>query len=490
MTYILRIGESTDRNLVGGKGASLSAMKSLGLNVPDGFTITTEAWRAVETGEIKFHALWKMVAEQLEAVFPDFGKGELVSVRSGAAQSMPGMMDTILNVGVTADHPARTRLNFWKSFAVASGVKRQDIDDAIDLKLASSGQFFVSGLSADKFDQVISAIRGLIKESGSLPTTSHTILKRAIQLVFDSWKSERAVAYRQQFGIADDLGTACTIQRMILADDGGSGVYLTRNPQTGEAGEPYIDFALGAQGDAVVDGSSPVSNWKVLKAKFPKQFEELLSIGRKLERHFKDAMDIEFTLSGGQLYILQCRAMKRNPSARPRIVLDMALDGILDKSSVLAADVQPTEITETVVTGPAKLVCSATPIVPKLVHGKATFKDKPKPGLIIIRGNTTTDDLPHMLEAAAVVTAVGGPTCHAALVARETGVPTFVGISEAYVSDGSQLIANNSKSRIEEGDDITITPDGKIYAGQVETAQVTTVDPNYTRLCNLRELLA
>lgn len=483
--YIKLIGESEDRELVGGKGSSLSIMKNLGLPVPPGFTITTEAWRDVASDKTKFNALWKMIAEQMEATFPNFGEGELVSVRSGAASSMPGMMDTILNVGIKTDDHPMLRLNFWKSFCLAVGVKREAIQDKIDERLIKRGSFFVDSLGPSDIGSLISELAALAKEQGSVPTTKHTLLKRSIQIVFDSWNSERAVAYREQFGISHDLGTACTIQLMVSGLNGGAGVYLTRNPQTGDP-EPYIDWAEKTQGDSVVDGSCLPSSAAQLKARFPQQYDELISIGRKLEGVYRDAVDIEFTIDNSKLYILQCRSMKRSPSARPRIALDLVLDGIGDRQSILSYSHPALVSTRAIATTSAKPFCSATPIVPQLVKGKITLKDSPEPGMIMVRKNTTTDDLPHMLKAQAIVTIVGGPTCHAALVARESGIPAYVGAQGCFIEYGK---LKNDSAILKEGDAITILPDGKIFAGEIETSEQSEVDPNYARLQNLKKLL-
>lgn len=483
--YIKLIGESTDRELVGGKGSSLSIMHNLGLPVPPGFTITTEAWRAVRNGDLKFNALWKQIAEQMETTFPKFGEGQLVSVRSGAAQSMPGMMDTILNVGVSTEDSPVLRYNFWKSFCLAVGVKREAIQEATDELLVKRGVFFIDMLGASDIASIISSLSALAKETGSIPTTKHTLLKRAVQIVFDSWNSERAIAYRNQFGISHDGGTACTIQLMVSGLNGGSGVYLTRNPQTGEP-LPYIDWAEKAQGDSVVDGSCLSSTAERLKTALPKQYEQLIGIGELLERTYKDAMDIEFTIDQSKLYILQCRSMKRNPSARARIALDMVLDGLADKQSIANYNHPPVVVTRVETTANVPPFAIATPIVPQIVRGKITLKSDPEPGLILVRQNTSTDDLPHMLKAAAIVTVVGGPTCHAALVARESGIPAFVGAGGCYIEYGKIKSANTS---LKEGDFVTILPDGRIFAGDIETTEVSEVDKNCRRLENLKKLL-
>lgn len=483
--YIKVIGESTDRNLVGGKGSSLSVMHNLGLPVPPGFTITTEAWRALNSGDLKFAELWKDVAEQMKVTFPNFGEGELVSVRSGAAQSMPGMMDTILNVGVSTEDSPLLRYNFWKSFCLALGVDREAIQKAADDMLVKRGVFFIGALSGGDVSSIISSLSTLAKETGSIPITKTNLLKRAVQIVFDSWNSERAVAYREQFGIPHDGGTACTIQLIVSGLSGGSGVYLTRNPQTG-ADEPYIDWAEEAQGDAVVDGSVMPATGERLKATHPKQYQRLLAIGSALEREFKDAMDIEFTISKGELYILQCRAMKRTPTARARIALDMVLDGIADAGRVLEYSEPPIVTTRVETATTAIPFTTSLPIVPKIVRGKITLSDKPEPGLIMVRKNTTTEDLPHMLKAAAILTIVGGPNCHAALVARESNIPAYVGVSGCFIEYGK---LKTSTTFLKEGDLVTILPDGRIYAGDIETVEVSEMDRNSVRLENLKKLL-
>ena len=483
--YIKVIGESTDRELVGGKGGSLSVMHNLGLPVPPGFTITTEAWRALNSGNLKFADLWKDIAEQMKVTFPEFGEGQLVSVRSGAAQSMPGMMDTILNVGVSPDDHPLLRYNFWKSFCLALGVDRESIQRVTDDMLVKRGAFFLSALGSSDVSSVIGSLSSLAKETGSIPQTKMNLLKRAVQIVFDSWNSERAVAYREQFGISHDGGTACTIQLIVSGLSGGSGVYLTRNPQTG-VDEPYIDWAEDAQGDAVVDGSVMPATGERLKASKPKLYQELIGVGARLEREFKDAMDIEFTISKDKLYILQCRAMKRTPTARARIALDMVLDGIADAGRVREYNDPPVISTRVETATTSVPFTTSLPIVPMIVRGRITLAEKPEPGLVMVRKNNTTEDLPHMLKAAAILTIVGGPTCHAALVARESNIPAYVGMSGCYIEYGK---LKTSTTFLKEGDLVTILPDGRIYAGDIETVEVSEMDRNSVRLENLKKLL-
>lgn len=483
--YIKLIGESTDRKLVGGKGSSLSIMHNLGLPVPPGFTITTQAWRDLNSGTIKFSALWKEVAEQIETTFPKFGEGQLVSVRSGAAQSMPGMMDTILNVGVGTDDPALLRFNFWKSLCLALGVERETIQAVVDEMLVKRGSFFVTGLTQTDMSSIIGQLSTLAKGTGSIPQTKLNLLKRAVQIVFDSWNSERAIAYREQFGISHDGGTACTIQLVVSGLSGGSGVYLTRSPQTGDD-QPYIDWAEEAQGDSVVDGSVMPATGDRLKASFPKQYQQLLSIGAKLEREYKDAMDIEFTISNKELYILQCRTMKRTPTARARIALDMVLDGVADAGRALEYNEPPIISTRVETSSTSVPFATSLPIVPKLVRGEITLVDDPTPGKIMVRKNTSTNDLPHMLKAAAILTIVGGPTCHAALVARESNIPAYVGMAGCFIEYGK---LKSDTISLKEGDLVTVLPDGRIYAGDIETVEVSEMDRNSMRLYNLKKLL-
>lgn len=483
--YIKLIGESTDRELVGGKGSSLSIMHNLGLPVPAGFTITTQAWRDLNSGELKFTELWKEIAEQVKVTFPNFGEGQLVSVRSGAAQSMPGMMDTVLNVGVDASDSPLLRYNFWKSFCLAVGVSREDIQAATDEMLIKSGSFFITALTPSAMSSIIGSLSALAKATGSIPSTKLNLLRRSVQIVFESWNSERAVAYRNQFGIPHDGGTACTIQLVVSGLSGGSGVYLTRNPQTGED-KPYIDWAAEAQGDAVVDGSVMPATGIQLAKSYPKQYARLLEIGAKLEREYKDAMDIEFTISKDELYILQCRAMKRMPQARARIVMDMVLDGVADAGRVLEYNELPVVTTSVKTTTNVAPFATSLPIVPRIVRGEITLVDDPKPGKIIVRKNTSTNDLPHMLKAAAILTIVGGPTCHAALVARESDIPAYVGMAGCYIEYGK---LKSSSAILREGDVVTILPDGRVFAGDIETTEVSEMNRDSIRLNNLKKLL-
>ena len=287
--YIYRIGESADRAVVGGKGASLSRMKNLGLNVPDGITLSTQAWRDWRDPD-KFEEAWPTVVEALTKTFG--ATLPLVSVRSGARDSMPGMMSTIINIG-TNEAKTVQELNYVRSLALASGTDQAAIDAEIDEVLESAKVFEIGDLSEAKLGKLIKSISKLAATNlgiKSLPTEPLDQIKLAIRLVFDSWDSDKAKAYREERGISHDEGTACTIQRMVFGLNGGSGVYLTRDPGTG-AREPMIDWAKAAQGDDVYQDGGQVALTINSADVAGKTFENLVIEPASATSHITDTID-------------------------------------------------------------------------------------------------------------------------------------------------------------------------------------------------------
>ena len=442
--YCYRIGDCVDRELVGGKGSSLSIMKRMGLNVPPGVTLTTDAFRAWKAGKISIEQLYrKHVAPLLKLEVPRLGRGQSVSVRSGAASSMPGMMETVLNLGARDE---RHKLAYVMSYIKAAGERLDEANDVIDAALLKHGTFLLEKIDSPELMVRLTDIAGV-----GVQGTARSNLLSAIELVFKSWDNPKAVDYRQRIGVAEDKGTACTIQLMVDGLKGFSGVMLTRGDQYFNG--PQIDWIPNAQGDSVVDGALPTLDAGVLSERYPDVFNELVEVAMSVEAQYHDAMDIEFTYDGKELYILQARSMKRTPLDAMTIALNLWRDKIIDKPQVMAVPLADDEYDD--VTCEAEPIGSGYPISGKLLMGRVHYYegDPIESDHILLREITTTNDIAAMTQALATITTTGGPTCHAALVARELGLTAIIGT-------GDILLRNNA--------DITITPDGNIYRGVVE----------------------
>ncbi len=469
--YVFVIGECEDRSLVGGKGSSLSIMKNLGLNVPPGLTITTSAWRAWKEGRIKIKTLYaNHIKPILSETIPGIGVSESVSVRSGAAQSMPGMMETILNLGAKS---SVQRVAYINSYIKANGMDTELSDKIVEESLIKSGKFFV--------DDSLIGLETLVSELSDYagPGVKGTIDNRimaAIRIVFESWDSEKATIYRERSGIPHDLGTACTIQKMVNGFDGLSGVMLTR----GDHGRAQIDWLPNAQGDSIVDGSRAPFNASQLRDRRPLTYRQLVNVGAALESAYRDAVDVEFTEESDCLFVLQCRTQKRSAVDAMRIACELHQDGIYSDDQLLAVPVVDDSV-EMVTVNNAKPIAHGTPVSGRLITGVVNIEqEKFQPGQICIRRMTTTDDIELMLQASAVLTVAGGPTCHAALVARELNIPAVVGvggvIQAVRLKKGGdyQNVWGLADYRLADGDVVTITPDGSIYFGEaaLETVRV------------------
>ena len=467
--YVYRIGESTDPQIVGGKGASLSVMRQLGLRVPPGLTLSTEAWRAWKAGEVRIGTLLKdHVGPLLKELFPEFGHGQAVSVRSGAAQSMPGMMDTVLNVGAQ-DYLGR--LAYLTSLMRASGQDMSAVDEIIAKYLVERQAFF---LTADNVStKLVKQIEPLAGE-GAQGTLAFQ-LAWAIKLVFESWDSEKARLYRQVAHIPEDAGTACTIQLMVNGLEGYTGVMLTRGL---ENGYPQIDWLPHALGSDVVDGTHPTYSVDQFREMHSADFRTLLKAGQQLEKVYHDAMDLEFTHDDDELYILQCRVAKRTPAEEMRLAVQLYDEGIISADRVLATKMVDDSREVVKVDGHALLALGHI-IAPKLVTGRLNIKPNEfKPGMIALRYMTTTDDLDVMLKSSAVLTIQGGPTCHASLVAHEFNLTTVVGVGGVFdhhrFAPGKPIeyawyTSPESESHwVVEGEPVTVLPDGRVYLGEVE----------------------
>ena len=492
------------KELLGGKGAGLAEMTALGVPVPAGFTITTDACRAyMVAGNRLPDGLEAEVDEHLRALEEKTGKrfGDprdplLVSVRSGAAVSMPGMMDTILNLGLNDDAVA--------GLAAATGNPRFAYDSYRRL-IQMYGEV-VEGIDGHRFEQELASLKrargvsqdveltdtdleGLVdtfkglyaqEAGGPFAQDARAQLTRAIGAVFDSWETPRAQVYRRAHEIADDLGTAVNVVQMVFGNKGersGTGVCFTRDPSTGESGL-YGEFLADAQGEDVVAGIRTPEPLERMQARLPRAFERLLATMRRLEEHYRDVQDIEFTVEDDELYLLQTRSAKRTAVAALKSAVGMVEEGLIDREEAVARIdpgqldqllhpmIDPKADVEVVARG---LNASPGAACGAVVFDADTAEARGKEGepVILVRWETTPDDFHGMLHAAGILTAHGGLTSHAAVVARGMGTPCITGCEELSV-DNAARTAKLAGHDLREGDLITIDGgSGAVIVGAV-----------------------
>ncbi|HZK40441.1 MAG TPA: pyruvate, phosphate dikinase, partial [Atribacterota bacterium] len=462
--YFFNEGKGDMKSILGGKGAGLAEMTRIGLPVPQGFTITTEVCVEYYKNEKKYpQGLEEKIEENLKKLeqvskkgFGDSKNPLLVSVRSGAPISMPGMMDTVLNLGLN-DLTIRGVIEKTKNERFAYDSYRRFL------------QMFgnvVLGIEHDKFEHILEAVKKELKvkldteivcdglkilverykklikkEIGEdFPQEPKAQLRMAIDAVFNSWNTKRAVTYRRINKIPDDLGTAVNVQEMVfgnMGEDSGTGVGFTRNPSTGEK-ENYGEYLLNAQGEDVVAGIRtplPLSN---LKNDLPVVYEELIKIVKLLEKHYRDVQDYEFTIEKGKLYLLQTRTGKRTAQAALKIAVDMVEEGIINKEEAVLR-VEPNQLNQLLhrrldPNAKKEVIAKGLPASPGAAYGKVVFTadeaevlGKEGEKVILVRAETTPDDIHGMVEAQGVLTSRGGMTSHAAVVARGMGKACVAG---------------------------------------------------------------
>ena len=489
--YVYDFDDPTDggRELLGGKGIGLAEMTQLGVPVPAGFTITTDACRAyMASGGQLPEGLQAEVDEHLAGLEETAGKrfGDpsdplLVSVRSGAAVSMPGMMDTILNVGLNdraAEGGERFVLDSYRRLIQMYG----EIVEGID------AHRFEEALDEDDLPKTIDAFKQIYEEETGrpFPQDAREQLGRAVRAVFDSWNTPRAQAYRRYNKIPHDLGTAVNVVQMVFGNKGaqsGTGVAFTRDPSTGEPGL-YGEFLADAQGEDVVAGIRTPEPVAAMKERLPEAFDELVETMRRLEEHYKDMQDIEFTVEDGKLYLLQTRSAKRTAAAALKAAVDMVDEGLISREEAVARidpgqldqllhpRIDPDASYEVVATG---LNASPGAASGGIVFEADTAEEKGKNGtsVILVRWETTPDDIHGMIAAQGILTAHGGMTSHAAVVARGMGKPCVAGC-EALSLDAKAKTASLDGRKLNEGDVITI--DGG--TGEVIIGEVPLIEPD------------
>ena len=473
--------------LLGGKGHGLAEMTHAGLPVPPGIIITTRVCNQYyEDGQLLPKDLMPMVLEKMKIIEQrtgkKFGKSLLVSVRSGAPLSMPGMMDTILNLGlndqvleylISSTRNERFAQDAYRRFVQMYGkivehIEGKEFEDLIERKKEKRGIKHDVELSVSDLKELVLEFKKLFKErSGKeFPSNPEDQLKSAIEAVMLSWKGTRAIEYRRFYKIDDALGTAVNIVAMVFGnagDDSGSGVGFTRNPSTGEK-KLYAEFLVNAQGEDVVSGSRTPFSMEEIQERFPDLCAQLLKIAERLEKHYLDMQDFEFTVERGKLWMLQTRTGKRTAQAGIMIAMDLVNDGLISKEQAILR-VEPSQLDQMLhkhIDPEAKVnpVVRGIAASPGAAIGKAIFDTgraaelgKKGEKVILVRRETAPEDIQGMIVSEGILTQRGGKTCHAAVVARGMGKPAVVGAEQLSILEDC---ARTGDTVIKEGDIITI----------------------------------
>jgi pyruvate, orthophosphate dikinase len=505
-TYVYDFSEGAEvgRELLGGKGAGLAEMTAIGIPVPGGFTVTTTACvDYMQNGRELPSGLQDEIATHLRALeeaagkrFGDANDPLLVSVRSGAAVSMPGMMDTILNLGLNdqaVEGLARATGNerfAWDAYRrliqmygdVVEGVDGHDFERALTELKQSKGVHHDVDLGPDDLRELVEVFKRIYREGAGadFPQDARVQLERAVRAVFDSWDTPRAQVYRHAHGIPDDLGTAVNIVQMVFGNkghDSGTGVAFTRDPSTGDRGL-WGEFLTNAQGEDVVAGIRTPQPIAEMRDSFPEAFDQLAETMRRLEEHYREMQDIEFTIEEGKLYLLQTRGGKRTAAAALKIAVEMVEEDLISREEAVAR-IDPRQLDqllhpmidphadyEVVAKG---LNASPGAATGKIVLDADTAQERGQAGedVILVRWETTPDDIHGLLEAHGVLTAQGGMTSHAAVVARGMGKPCVAGCDGLSLDMERRTISLGGKE-LAEGDVITIDGgSGEVIVGEV-----------------------
>ena len=505
-------GKGDMKDLLGGKGAGLAEMTNLKIPVPAGFTITTEACNAYfKAGKRYPSGMWEQVIENLRKVEKAMGMklGDpvnplLVSVRSGAKFSMPGMMDTVLNLGLNDmtinalikktgnerfvyDAYRRLITMFGN---IVMGVDRQKFERALEEMKEKKGCRLDTELTADDLKTLVEEFKRIYRKNTGedFPAEPLEQLMKAINAVFGSWFGDRAVKYRKLNEIPDTLGTACNIQSMVfgnLGDNSGTGVGFTRDPSTGEK-KFFAECLINAQGEDVVAGIRTPLRIEELKKRLPKAYRELDTIYKRLERHYRDMLDIEFTVQEGKLFMLQTRVGKRTAAAALKIAIDMVREKLIDKkTAILRIDpLQLDQLLHPMIDPKAKttVIAKGLPASPGAAVGKVIFTaDEAEKAaergekVILVRAETSPEDIGGMDAAQGILTARGGMTSHAAVVARGMGKCCVAGCGAININEIQKYFTVND-TVVKEWDYITLNG----TTGEVMLGQVSLVTPELT----------
>ncbi|WP_343208206.1 pyruvate, phosphate dikinase [Anaerolentibacter hominis] len=518
--YLFHEGSADMKNLLGGKGANLAEMTNLGLPIPQGFTVTTEACteyynngKAI-SDEIKDQIMSSLawLEEKQGKKFGDTESPLLVSVRSGARVSMPGMMDTILNLGLTdisvegfAKKTGNPRFaydsyrRFIQMFSdVVMEIPKSYFERVLDEIKESKGAKFDTDLTADDMKEVIVKFKSIYKEAKGVEFPQNPVdqLMEAVKAVFRSWDNPRANYYRRMNDIPGDWGTAVNVQAMVfgnMGDTSGTGVAFTRNPSTGEA-KIYGEYLINAQGEDVVAGIRTPQPITKLEEDMPECYEEFMAIAKKLEDHYADMQDMEFTIEDKHLYFLQTRNGKRTAAAALQIACDLVDEGKITKETAISR-IEAKSLDQLLHPGfdaaalkAAKKIGSALPASPGAAAGKVYFtaseaKSHHDGGerVILVRLETSPEDIEGMHAAEGILTVRGGMTSHAAVVARGMGTCCVSGCGEIVIDEDAKVFSLGGET-IHEGDYISLDGStGNIYLGDVATVPAA-ISGNFDRI--------
>jgi pyruvate,orthophosphate dikinase len=509
--YLFSEGSAKMRDLLGGKGANLAEMTTLGLPVPFGFTVSTEACTRYYTDKM---TIADEIIDQIEAAlvtteekagkkFGDPSNPFLVSVRSGARASMPGMMDTILNLGLNDEtvvglakltNNERFAFDSYRRFIsmfsdVVMEVEKAKFDEIFDEIKHKNNCELDTELTAENLKEVVRLYKAMyLKEKGAeFPQNPREQLLESIKAVFRSWDNPRAIVYRRKNDIPYDWGTAVNVQSMVfgnMGNDCGTGVAFTRNPSTGEK-KLYGEFLMNAQGEDVVAGIRTPSPIDELKVAQPNVYQQFAETAEKLERHYRDMQDMEFTIERGKLFMLQTRNGKRTAAAALQIAVDLVSEGMITKKEAIAkidprsldALLHPTF--EPKALKSATVIASGLPASPGAACGRVYFTaldamnaGKAGEKVILVRLETSPEDIEGMYAAEGILTARGGMTSHAAVVARGMGTCCVAGCSDATISEKNKTLVFASGMSYKEGDWISLDGStGNIYGEALPTIE-------------------
>ena len=506
--YSFNEGSKDMRSLLGGKGANLAEMTKIGLPVPFGFTVTTEACNSYyeKDGNITEDIVAEILEhiKELEEVtgkaFGSIDNPLLVSVRSGAVFSMPGMMDTILNLGLNDDaveglakltNNSRFAYDSYRRFIQMFGdvvleIPKKKFDEIFDARKEEKGVEYDVDLTTKDLKKIIEGYKALILEETEkpFPQDPHEQLMESVKAVFRSWNNERAIIYRQLNNIPGDLGTAVNVQSMVFGNMGetsGTGVAFTRNPATGQ-NKIFGEFLVNAQGEDVVAGIRTPQPIAEMKEAFPEVYKDFQRIADILEKHYQDMQDMEFTVENNKLYMLQTRNGKRTAQAAVKIAVDMEKEGLIDKETAVTR-IEPNQINQLLLPTfdtkelkAAKNLTKGLAASPGAATGRIYFSaadaveavENGKKALLV-RLETSPEDLAGMVAAEGILTARGGMTSHAAVVARGMGKCCVSGCHEIEVDEEEKTLTIGDDV-FEEGDFISINgSDGNVYEGQIST---------------------
>ena len=508
--YLFKEGNANMKELLGGKGANLAEMTSLGMPIPQGFTITTESCNKYYDDD---EQISKEILQQIDSALlyleeqtgKKLGSKEkplLVSVRSGARASMPGMMDTVLNLGMNdetvktfAEKNRRFAYDSYRRFIqmysdVVKEVPKKLFEDAIDTKKYQRNLKLDTDMDANDLEDLVKVFKGIYSNylHEEFPQDTKLQLIEAIKAVFRSWNNPRAITYRKLNDIPSSWGTAVNVQAMVfgnMGEDCGTGVAFSRNPVTGEKGV-WGEFLMNAQGEDVVAGIRTPQSIDTLKYINPEAYNDFLKFADRLEKHYKDMQDMEFTIEHGKLYMLQTRNGKRTAQAALKIAVDLVAEGMIDEKEAVLR-VEPDQLNQLLHPNfdqkklkSAKPVAKGLPASPGAATGKVVFTAQKaqelanagEKELVLVRLETSPEDIEGMVGCKGILTVRGGMTSHAAVVARGMGTCCVAGCGELSVNEEEKVFYTKDGTSYHEGDYISLDGStGNVYGEKIDTVE-------------------